>query len=158
LSRWHAESAGQSDDRAETRFASSAFEPGHLSGVEVAGSAGDDVTLDWETQQPELYMDLLPIGTTDFTFLDVAPLAQQTVQANYKAEATYTVPQDGQLPFEFKSDTGCQEPPAPYDFTATIQHGVVLSLTGPATLPMISTIAVGVHTPDGAPITIRGSR
>ena len=115
-------------------------------------TAGDMVTVDWGTQSTTMFMTIVPIGTTDFSLFDVTPVVSQNVNANYTNEATYTVPQDGVLPFEFKSDTGCGNQPAPYYFTASVLHGVVLSLPTLTKLSQAGTITVGVHNPDGAPI------
>lgn len=114
--------------------------------------AGDQVTLDWGTQITSMAMNILPEGTTDYSLFDVSPVVSENVNDNYVNDATYTVPQDGTLPFEFKSDTGCGSPPGPYNFIVYVQHGVVLSLPQVSTLPTSGTIAISVHNLDGAPI------
>jgi hypothetical protein len=119
-------------------------------------TAGDQVTVDWETQEKGMGLFLFPVGTTDFTFLTTGALIEQGVNINYKEQATYSAPQTGVLPVEFKSDTGCGHPTAPYNFTATVRHGVVLALPTVTTLPDSGTISVAVRNPDGVPINDPG--
>jgi hypothetical protein len=116
-------------------------------------TAGDQLTIDWETQEKLMLLQMFAIGTTDFTFLTTSPLIEQSVNINFKEQATYTATQTGILPAEFKSDTGCSGAhTAPYNFTASVLHAVVLSLPTLSTLPTSGAIAVGVHNPDGVPI------
>jgi hypothetical protein len=116
-------------------------------------TAGDELKVDWETHQTSMNLNLFPVGTTDFTFLTGSPLVSQQVNANFKAEAKYTATQTGVLPFEFHSDTGCGSEPGPYDFVASVLHAVVLSLPVVTQLPPAGTVTVGVHNPDGAPLS-----
>lgn len=115
-------------------------------------TAGDAVTVDWGTQSPTMYMNLFPVGTTDYNLGNANAVQQENVNSNYTNEATYTATQDGVLPLEFFSDTGCDDHTAPYYFTASVLHGVVLALPTLTKLAQTGTIAVGVHNPDGAPI------
>jgi hypothetical protein len=119
---------------------------------EVNVTAGDVVTVNWGTQSTSMYMTILPEGTTDYTLFNVNPIATENVNSNYANTASYTVPQDGSFPFEFKSDTGCFNPTAPYDFTVTVQHGVVLALPSLSTLPLTGSATVKVDNPDGVAI------
>ena len=125
----------------------------------LAVSAGDHVTIDWATQQ---YMGLfvLPEGTNDYTLGNVSSVVTQVPNSNGANQATYVVPQDGTLPWEFASDTGTCDAsgaaadPGPYNFTAFIRHGVVLTLPPqPRKLPTAGTEIIRVHSPDGAPIS-----
>jgi hypothetical protein len=75
-----------------------------------------------------MLLQIFPVGTADFTFLKTNTLVEQAVNINFKEEASYTATQTGLLPAEFKSDTGCGAHTAPYNFTATVLHAVVLSL------------------------------
>ena len=115
-------------------------------------TSGDALTVDWETQITSMNMNLFPVGTTDFTFLNTEPLVSEQVNANYKEQATYTATQTGIVPLEFHSDSGCNNPPGDYNFTASVLHAVVLSLPTVSTLPLSGTISVGVHNPDGVPL------
>lgn len=119
-------------------------------------TAGDALTVDWETHSTSMNLNLFPVGTTDYTFLDTNLLTSEEVNANYKAEATYTATQTGIVPLEFHSDTGCGNPPGPYNFTASVLHAVVLSLPTVTSLPLNGTISVDVHNPDGVSLSDPG--
>jgi hypothetical protein len=116
-------------------------------------TAGDEVKVDWQTHQTEMNMNIFAVGSTDFTFLNENPVASSTVAANFSEEATYTAVRTGVLPLEFHSDTGCGNEPGPYNFTASVLHAVVLSVPTLTTLPQTGSIFVGVHNPDGVPIS-----
>jgi hypothetical protein len=97
-------------------------------------------------------MNLFQVGTTDYNEPDQTPLAQENVNSNFKAEATYAATQTGVLPLEFFSDTGCGNPPAPYDFTVSVVHALVVSLSPVGSAPN-GTAIVEVHNPDGAALS-----
>ncbi len=116
-------------------------------------TSGDQLAIDWETHEKSMTLFAFPVGTTDFTFLTISALLEKQVNINYKEQATYTATQTGVIPIEFKSDTGCNNPTAPYNFTATVLHAVVLSLPTVTALPDSGAISVAVHNPDGAPLS-----
>lgn len=116
-------------------------------------TAGDEVKVDWETHQTRMNMNLFAVGITDYTFLNTEPIAESEVNSNFKEEMTYTASQTGILPLEFHSDSGCGNEPGTYNFTASVLHAVVLSVPVVKTLPVSGTISVGVHNPDGVPIS-----
>jgi len=118
----------------------------------VAATAGDELTIDWETQSPSMYMNLFQVGTTDYNEPDQTPLVQENVNSNYKAEGTYTAIQSGVLPLEFFSDSGCGNPPAPYDFTVSVIHALAVSLST-LTGSLSGVATAGVHNPDGGPLS-----
>lgn len=116
-------------------------------------AAGDQVTVDWGTQSTDMYLNIFPTGTTDYNFPSTSTVVTQQVNSNYKNEATYTSGTAGTLPLEFKTDSGCGDAPAPYDFVAAVSHGVVLTLpTGQTTIPQSGSILTTVNEPDGTPI------
>jgi hypothetical protein len=114
---------------------------------------GDEVTVDWETQDSNVYLHLYPPGTTDFTFPQTNPVAESFLNDNLKAELTYLAPQTGSLPLEFFANSDCGVVPGPYAFTAYVIHSVRLFIAHRGRLPLSGTMAVGVHTPVGEPIS-----
>ena len=120
---------------------------------EVNVTAGDVVTVNWGTQSTGMNMTILPEGTTDYTLFNVDPITTENVNSNFVNTASYTVPQDGSFPIDFTSNDDCDDvAPAPYDFTVTVQHGVVLALPSLSTLPLTGSTAVKVDNPDGVAI------
>jgi hypothetical protein len=112
--------------------------------------AGDMLTIDWESELPELELKLVPVGTTDFTLNKNKPVAEQQLENNGKNELKYRAPQSGSLPMDFKL---CKVAPGPYDFTVYVSHTVRLFLDRRAKLPTRGTVAVSVRTLDGSPIS-----
>jgi hypothetical protein len=120
----------------------------------VTVMAGDEVTVDWEAQDRYAYLHLYPLGTTDFTFPQANPVAESSLNDNLKAELTYQATQTGSLPLEFYASSDCGvAPPGPYSFTAYVVHTLRLFVAHRGRLPLSGTMAVGVHTPVGEPIT-----
>jgi hypothetical protein len=120
--------------------------------------AGDAVTIDWEGQYREDFIDLFAIGTTDFNLTPGAAVVSLQLGANSKGEATYRVPRTGNLPVEFVgyNDFSCDIVPGPYAFTAYVKHTVRLALARRATLPSVGKLPVAVHNPDGGPVNDPG--
>lgn len=113
-------------------------------------TAGDLLTIDWESQVPQVELKLLPVGITDYTFSQTRAVAEQTLASNGKNELAYTASQGGAMYLDFKL---CEITSAPYDFTAYVVHAVRLFIARRGHMPLSGTIAVGVHTPVGEPIT-----
>jgi hypothetical protein len=120
--------------------------------------AGDALTIDWEGQYREDFIDLFAIGTTDFNLTPGAVVVSLQLGANSKGEANYRVPRTGNLPVEFVgyNDFMCDIVPGPYAFTAYVKHTVRLALARRATLPRVGTLPVAVHNPDGGPVNDPG--
>ena len=119
-------------------------------------TAGDNVVIDWEApdylhnEYPQLVV--YPVGTTDFNY-EKANGASDGLNANGHQETRITAQTTGVMPLAFESDEGCcDEHPGPYDFTATVQHAVILAVPTLSALPPSGTVSVGVHNPDGVPI------
>jgi hypothetical protein len=112
--------------------------------------AGDMLTIDWESEVPDLELKLLPVDTTDFTLNKNKAVAEQQLANNGKNELQYKAPQSGPLPMDFKL---CKVAPGPYDFTVYVVHTVRLFLARRVKLPTRGTIAVPVRTLDGSPIS-----
>ncbi len=120
----------------------------------VTVMAGDELTVDWEAQDRYAYLHLYPPGTTDFTFPQTSQVAESSLNDNLKAELTYQATQTGSLPLEFYASSDCDvAPPGPYSFTANVVHTLRLFIAHRGRLPLSGTLAVGVHTPVGEPIT-----
>jgi hypothetical protein len=129
---------------------------------EVNVTAGDELTVDWESKSEHTELILKPVGTTDFTFLDNENAASDYPDSNGKSELTYTAPQSGLMPMYFRSCYGLQST-GPYAFTANVKHAVFTSLTPrtnirpTATLTGSATLAGGAPVPDGLVFTLTAS-
>jgi hypothetical protein len=111
--------------------------------------AGDSFTIDWEGASSTTELDVYAVGTTDFTFPQMDPVATQQPNANLKAELKFVANASGSMPLRFV-DCGAG---APYDFTVTVKHALRLSLPVGRTLSRRGTINVGVHSPEGGSIS-----
>ncbi len=124
--------------------------------------AGDRLTIDWESSAPKTEIELMPIGTTDFTFLKTEPAASQSLSSNGKNQLQYTAPQSGAMPLYFQA-CGFENAGGPYDFTATDQHALVVGLQQYAHIKTTSTLwgkaslADGTPVPDGLVFTLSAS-
>jgi hypothetical protein len=116
--------------------------------------AGDVVTIDWSGVEATT-LRLYAVGTTDYTVFSetTSPVEEQELNTNASNQLTYTVPVSGTMPLEFAvCEESSSEPPGPYNFTATVQHGLAVSLTPPPTIQTNSTISGSVHLISGAPV------
>lgn len=115
--------------------------------------AGDRLSIDWEAQDGQVRMKLFPPGTTDFNFSQ-ASQEDSELNENDKAELAYTASQAGSMPLQFDTYLCSTQPaPGPYSFTAYVVHALRLFLPRRGRLPLGGSLAVGVHTPVGEPIT-----
>lgn len=119
-------------------------------------TAGDALTIDWESQVTPL-LGLFPVGTTDYTFTSVDPTVKDYLDSStHKSEAKVDVGQTGTMPLEFVTDPDCidsQSPAGPYDFVATVRHAVRLSLPAIHSVQHSGTLAVAARNPDGQPLS-----
>ena len=124
--------------------------------------AGDLLTIDWESGVPKTEIKIMPIGTTDFTFLKIEPAASQSLSSNGKNQLQYTAPQTGGLPLYFQA-CGFENVGGPYDFMATDQHALVVRLQqyphikSTTTLWGTASLANGTPVPDGLVFTLTAS-
>jgi hypothetical protein len=121
----------------------------------LPAQAGDRVTVDYEgsgVRQERLF----PIGTNDFNYpaRDANPF-QQTASGGGREEATVTIPQTGVWPLEFDSWSYCGSPiGGPYDFTASVAHTVIVSLTSSGDRRHhLTVLTAKLSDPDGAPLS-----
>jgi hypothetical protein len=117
--------------------------------------AGDQVTVDWATTAREYaYKALIyPAGTTDFSINNVNALGYYEIGSNNHAEAVFSTGTSGSYPLIFvASGCGSEPHPGPYDFTATIQHGLTISLKSYAHIRTTTVIAATASTVDGVPV------
>jgi hypothetical protein len=119
----------------------------------VTVTAGDDVTINWEAQDPYTTLALWPVNTTDYNISQSQPVTTQNPATNGKNELTYTAPVSGVMPTMFSVDGCYGGATGPYDFTVSVEHAVRLAVPRIGVLRHHTAIAVGVHTPDGTPIT-----
>jgi len=114
-------------------------------------TAGDLVTINWEANL-HTELELMPVGTTDFTLSQTRSALWQEPASNGKNQAQYTVPQSGVMPLFLTICRGYTPGPGPYSFTVTAQHALALRLTSaPAVLPN-STIYGNASLISGAPV------
>ncbi|MBS1862359.1 MAG: hypothetical protein JSS68_11690 [Actinobacteria bacterium] len=96
----------------------------------VNATAGDVLTINWSGANGTT-LRLYPAGTTDYTVFGEtnSPAAEQELNPNGSSQLIYTVPVSGVMPLEFAvCDELSGEPPGPYNFTATAQHGLSVNL------------------------------
>jgi hypothetical protein len=119
--------------------------------------AGDSLTVDWESQATGLpYAALYLVGTNDYDFPQTQDLVNSFLNGNDKAQLTYTAPVSGALLLDFSADDICNTGDVgggPYDFTAYVVHALALSLSGVTPGALTGTASVGVHSPDGTPLS-----
>jgi len=116
--------------------------------------AGDEVTIDWESASVWPFLEILPVGTTDFSLGDTRYFANFSLNSNGKARSIFTAPTTGAMPVMFQTYQSCADSAhGPYDFTFYIKHATVASFQRPAALGHTGTLQVSVHNPDGAAIT-----
>jgi hypothetical protein len=110
--------------------------------------AGDSVTIDWEGNAE--YLDVLPVGTTDFTVSSAPIFVSSDRSENDKQQLVFSAPVTGSVPLDFSNCDGRQ---GPYDFTAYVQHEVVLSAPpATSTMPLTGSVSIDLSTAGGAPI------
>jgi hypothetical protein len=111
-------------------------------------TAGDLLTIDWESQVLATELKLLPVGTTDFNFFQTEVVADQSLPGNGKSELKYKAPQSGVMPLDFRV---CEATPGPYDFIATDQHALVVSLNSRGYIIPTNTLTAQTNLADGSP-------
>ena len=118
----------------------------------LAVATGDEVTIDWEAPQTQ-YLEVLPPGTTDFTAPQAKEFASSAISNNGHAQLRFTATTGGIMPLVIGVDA-CASfgDPGPYSFTAYVTHALRLFLPRLSRLHS-GAVQVGVHTPDGIPIT-----
>jgi hypothetical protein len=112
-------------------------------------TAGDLLTIDWESQVLATELKLLPVGTTDFNVFQTEVVASQSLPGNGKNELKYTASQNGAMPLDFRV---CEATPGPYDFIATDQHALVVSLNSRAYIIPTNTLTAHAYLADGSPV------
>jgi len=121
------------------------------------GTAGDQVTIDWEYSGGDVYANSLrvyPEGTTDFSLNNVNPIFNFNTGSNGKAQSIFTLPETGMFPLRFEA-VCCNDHGGPYDFATTIEHAVKLFIGAPRPKEKIkrtSAVNVTVRNPDGGPL------
>jgi hypothetical protein len=117
-------------------------------------TAGDTITINWETQTSATHLSVYPSGTSDFNVDSADSLQDQGPAENNRNQLTFQITSDGTLPVRFDDNgaEGCETGAAgPYDFTVSITHDMVVSVgTLPAALS--GTATVGLDSPDGSPL------
>jgi hypothetical protein len=114
--------------------------------------AGDKVTIDFEGGVD--FLDVWPVGTTDFNLNTANPFKEFPIGDNGKQEGVFTTPVSGAMPLEFFTgvcfiDGNGQ--PGPYDFTTTDQHAIVVALKRYLHIKTTTTLTGTASLADGAP-------
>jgi hypothetical protein len=112
---------------------------------------GDELTIDWEAQQPQTKLELFPIGTTDFNLGKTAPLVQQGLSSNNKNELKYTDSTVGGAMPLIIHNASCEgtNGPGPYSFVVYVLHAVRVYLPRLSTLRPSGAMTVSVRNPEG---------
>jgi hypothetical protein len=117
--------------------------------------AGDQVTIDWATAEGRYANQafIYPAGTTDFSINNVEYLHYYNIGSNNHAEAVFSTGVGGSYPLIFAA-SGCNDDhnAGPYDFTATVQHGLTIALQQYAHIRTTTTIAASANLVDGTPV------
>jgi hypothetical protein len=116
---------------------------------------GDAIQIDWEVHNEGIHMHVFATGTNDFNF-EARESLKFVPNSNLKTESTFTATQTGEMPMWFAiQEYNCPSVnvPGPYSFTATVTHALVVGLPPVATLARKGTLTVGVHNPEGGPIS-----
>ena len=116
--------------------------------------AGDQVTVDWATANREYaYKALIyPAGTTDFSINNVNPLEYFYLGSNNHAEAVFSTGIGGSYPLIFAGDECGGPTPGPYDFTATLQRALTISLKNYTHIRTTTVISASASLADGSPV------
>ncbi len=114
--------------------------------------AGDKVTVDFEGGASTMLV--YPVGTTDFNLLSTDSFLESDMPSNDKQEAKFSAPASGSMPVDFY-DCADQPAPGPYDFAASVLHGLVVSLSVGAVNRRQHRTAflVALHTPSGGAVS-----
>jgi hypothetical protein len=101
--------------------------------------AGDTVTIDWQAPTYH-FLDVYPVGTTDFTQPTSTAFAKSQISDNGHQELVFTAPVSGAMPMVI-GEGSCTSDGVrgPYSFTATMTHPAPAPAPAPATCPSGST-------------------
>jgi hypothetical protein len=122
-------------------------------------TAGDQLKIDFHASGANAeYVSVYRVGTNDYNVNGADPVAQSLGSASGFGEVLLTAPRTGTMPmsFWFDPDENPSATAGPYDFTAYVQHAVVLGLPDPLSLSFSGSLPVAVHNPDGGAISDPG--
>jgi hypothetical protein len=125
---------------------------GNSSWWTLSVQAGDKVTIDFEGGASTMLV--YRVGTTDFNLLSTDSFLESDMPNNDKQEATFSTPASGSMPVDFY-DCADQPAPGPYDFTASVLHGLVVSLNVGAVnhRKHRTAFVVALHSPSGGGVS-----
>ena len=118
--------------------------------------AGDSVTVNWQVQVGQndarfTQIDVYPVGTNDFS-LPNTNVAADGGLGTQMGQFKFNAPETGSMPLDFFAPD-CASNPGPYDFTAYVQHALVLAISHfPNRARHRTGFKVAVHNPDGIAI------
>jgi hypothetical protein len=96
------------------------------------------------------------VGTTDFNFQDQQTVLDDTLSDNHKGEARFRATQSGLMPVEFLTiKDSCNvydSDPGPYDFIATVKHGLRAAVAVASRSGHRTRFQPTVYGPDGSSI------
>jgi hypothetical protein len=118
-------------------------------------SAGDNVTIDWESSTTPT-LSVFPVGTTDFNVSQQSTVVSDDLSDNHKQESRFRASQSGAMPVEFATrKDSCNihdSDPGPYDFIATVTHAMVATLAVDHRSGHRTYFSPAVFNADGSPI------
>lgn len=98
-------------------------------------TAGDTVTIDWQAPHDH-FIDVFPVGTTDYTQPTTTVVVTSKVAANGKDELVFTASTSGTMPIVFgESSCFSNGDPGPFSFTAFIAHPAAAPAPTPPPAP-----------------------
>lgn len=119
-------------------------------------TVGDQVTIDWGAViLDSTCLTVYPIGTNDFGLQSARPEESTEQGSNGKQEMRFVAPASGNLILDFAATelySGCTSCAGPYEFTATLQHTLQLSLAVPPVIRPNSTVTAAVTQNTGTPV------
>jgi hypothetical protein len=116
---------------------------------------GDTIQIDWEVHNEGIHLHVWAPGTTEFNY-ETRESLKLVPNSNLKTESTFQATQTGNMPIRFAiAEERCPSVnvPGPYSFTAYVTHELDVALPHVGSLPHRGTLSIGVHNPEGAPIS-----
>jgi hypothetical protein len=114
---------------------------------------GDKFVVTWEAV-PQTWIEVLPIGTTDFNYTKAKSFLHESISSNGKGEFSFSeTSTSGTLPFVVHNAL-CEPPygPGPYSFTVVVTHALEVSLPITHALRRVGALSVSTHNPEGVRI------
>jgi hypothetical protein len=114
---------------------------------------GDRVGIDFEQINSDAmdYVEVYPVGTTDYTLNSTNALFSRSASANNKGELLFTAPRTGIYPLSFR--VGCCQRGGGYDFNVFAHHALRLFLGARSSVSTSGSLVVSANLADGTAIS-----